>query len=664
MKTPVYLMPFVYTYRIVRFITLFCVHFLKCFFIGVFTTIWTFSSVLFATVTNFVKYFLYGIIYISLLFYEGTGKFFRDFIYGFIVVSFGVFKFFKYFVYGTYYPFVIINDGIRKIEAKNAAKNEEKRNRKKLEKERKQNIERDKRLAREKALEKRVKDRVAKEEKIKADKKAAAEKRKKDREVFINENVKIEKQDFKSKLKQFKVVLKNLPISSKENLKKWYENLSFVKNKKNRYEMQHQELLISFEGEDAEKSAEKIPYEYVVKAPDGKIIKGHYEAFSKVEVHSFLLSEGYEVYSIKTSPWIKLLYGKSGKNNGKFKTKDLIFFLTQLSTYIKSGITLVESLKILSRQYKKRTYRQSIRNVIYELTMGESFSEAMSKQGNAFPRLLVNMIKTSEMTGELPETLDDMANYYTEADKTRKQMVTAMMYPLIILCISLVVIVFIMVYVVPQFTNIYASMDNAEVPEFTLMIVDLSDFLKANGIYLLIGLSLFLIIILYLYKSVKAVRTIIQWILMHIPVIKNVIIYNEVTMFTKTFASLLKHNVFITDSMEILNKVTNNEIYKMIILDTISNLAHGDKLSLAFQNHWAFPLPAYEMLVTGEKTGQLPEMMQKVSDYYQELHKNSVTRIKTFIEPILIVFLTVIVGIIILAVIVPMFNLYQNVQGA
>ena len=100
----------------------------------------------------------------------------------------------------------------------------------------------------------------------------------------------------------------------------------------------------------------------------------------------------------------------------------------------------------------------------------------------------------------------------------------------------------------------------------------------------------------------------------------------------------------------------------MLILDTVSNLAHGEKLSLAFQNHWAFPIPAYEMLVTGEKTGQLPEMMQKVSEYYQELHKNAVTRIKTFVEPILIVFLTVVVGIIVLSIVIPMFSLYQSIQ--
>ena len=166
----------------------------------------------------------------------------------------------------------------------------------------------------------------------------------------------------------------------------------------------------------------------------------------------------------------------------------------------------------------------------------------------------------------------------------------------------------------------------------------------------------------YLYDNIPAFRKALQTFAMKLPVFGNIIIYNEVTMFTKTFSSLLKHNVFITDSMEILNKISNNEVYKEMIIDTISNLAKGEKISLAFKDQWAFPIPAYEMIVTGERTGQLPEMMSKVSTYYQEQHRNSVARIKTFIEPFMIIFLSVGVGFILLAIIIPMFNMYSQIQ--
>ena len=486
-----------------------------------------------------------------------------------------------------------------------------------------------------------------------------AEKKKKENDSYLNENVDISSSPFKEKLNKVWKSILNIPSAIKNK----FNNNDFVKHNRNKKMMEKEALLINFDGEDAEKSDVKLLYEYVAKNKEGQVVKGYFEAFSKVEVHSYLLSEGFEVYSIKTNKWIQFLHGNRSTNYTKIKTKDLIFFLTQLSTYIKAGIPLVDALKILSRQFKKRSYKKIFESVVYDLTTGENFSEALLKQNVAFPRLLINMVKTAEMTGELPEVLDDMARYYTETERTRKQMITALTYPSIVFVFATAVITFIMMFVIPQFVEIYETMDASQIPSFTLAVIAVSDFMKKYIIWILVGIVIAIAIFIYLYKNVKIFRTICQWIAMHIPIIGQTIIYNEVTMFTKTFSSLLSHNVFITDSMEVLNKITNNEIYKMLILDTITNLAKGEKISKAFEGHWAFPVPAYEMLVTGEKTGELAEMMGKVSEYYQDLHKESVTRIKSFIEPILTVFLTAVVGTIILAVIIPMFNMYGAIQS-
>lgn len=487
---------------------------------------------------------------------------------------------------------------------------------------------------------------------------AKVNKKKKLNDSYVNEKVKIEKPSVFGNLNEFFKKLDKLP----QLIKQKFENNDFARNKRNKDMMKREALLINFDGEDAEKSDVKMLFEYVAKNPEGKIVKDYFEAFSKVEVHSFLLSEGFEVYSIKTNKWIQIMHKNSNTNNTKIKIKDLVFFITQLSTYIKAGIPLVDSLKILERQYKNKKYKKIFKAVIYDLTMGENFSEALLKQNVAFPKLLINMIKTAEMTGELPEVLDDMAEYYSDSEKTKKQMVTAMMYPSLVFVFATAVIIFIMVYVVPQFVDIYSTMDASAIPQFTLMVIDVSSFLKNYAVWLIVGIIVFAIIFVYMFKNIKLFRTIVQYIVMKLPIFGQTIIYNEVTMFTKTFASLLSHNVFITESMEVLNKITNNEIYKMIILDTMSNLSKGEKISAAFKDHWAFPVPAYEMLVTGEKTGELPEMMSKVSKYYQELHKEQVTRIKTFMEPALTVFLTVIVGIIIMAIIIPMFGMYSAIQ--
>ena len=485
------------------------------------------------------------------------------------------------------------------------------------------------------------------------------ERKKKENDSYINKDVDISGPGLVVGLKKFGKKFGNIPAAIKNKI----NNNDFVKHSRNQKLIQREALLINFEGEDAVKSDVKLLYEYVAKNQQGQVVKGYFEAFSKVEVHSYLLSEGFEVYSIRTNKWIQFLHGNRSTNYTKIKIKDLIFFLTQLSTYLKAGITLIESLRILAKQFKQKGYKKIFESIIYDLTTGENFSEALLKQNVAFPRLLINMVKTSEMTGELPEVLDDMAEYYTETERTKKQMVTAMMYPTIVFIFATAVITFIMIFVIPQFVEIYETMDASQIPGFTLAVIAVSEFIQNYIIWLLIGVVIAILLFMYLYKNVKIFRTICQWLLMHIPVIGTTVIYNEVTMFTKTFASLLSHNVFITDSMEVLNKITNNEIYKMLILDTIANLAKGEKISTAFEGHWAFPIPAYEMLVTGEKTGELAEMMGKVSTYYQHLHKESVTRIKSFIEPILTVFLTAVVGVIILAVIIPMFSMYGSIQS-
>ena len=456
--------------------------------------------------------------------------------------------------------------------------------------------------------------------------------------------------------------LGNLILSIPRKIKRKLENNSFIKNAKHKKDINREVLVIDFNGEDAKRSDTKQTYQYEIKTPEGKYVTGYFDAYSKVEVHSFLLSEGNTVYSIKTDKWIRFLHGTATKKTTKIKTKDLIFLLAQLSTYLKAGIPLVDSVKILKKQFKNPNYQKILRGVIYDLSTGKSFSEALTKQENAFPKLLINMIKTSEMTGELPETLDDMESYYTETEATRKAMVSAMMYPTIIFIIAIGVGLFIMLYVVPKFVDIYNSMDNAEIPAITKFVLGLSNFLSNYAIWLGIGSIALIILLAYLYNRIPTFKLGVQWLGMHLPVFGNVIIYNEVTMFTKTFSSLLAHNVFITDSMDILNKVTNNEIYRIMINEAISNIAKGGKISEAFKDQWSFPIPAYEMIVTGEKTGQLPEMMSKVSTYYQDLHKNSVSRIKTFIEPVMIIMLTVMVGVIVLSIVVPMFNMYGAIQ--
>ena len=412
--------------------------------------------------------------------------------------------------------------------------------------------------------------------------------------------------------------------------------------------------------QDAIKNTKNIRYRYKARDKVGNIIEGKLDALSKVDVHSFLLNQGLDVLDIVEDEVFNKL-GLVQLTTRQMKDKDLNFFLTQLSTYIKAGIPLIDSINILSKQAKDKAVKNLYNRLVFELTSGVTFSEALNKQGPVFPKLLINMVKTSELTGNLTGVLDDMADYYKTSDENRKQIISAMTYPAVIFVVAIVVLVYIILYVVPSFTDMYSQM-GSELPVITQVIMSVSDFLALNLLYVILVIVAIFVILVIMYKNVTKFRQTVQWGLMHFPVVKNIIIYNEIIMFTKTFASLINYDVFITDSMEILGKITTNEIFKGLIKDSVINLSNGNGVSAAFKDHWAFPPIAYEMLLTGERTGRLGNMMEKVSIYYGNEQKNLIAQLKSLIEPIMIIFLAVVVGIVLLAVIVPMFNMYDTIM--
>lgn len=411
-------------------------------------------------------------------------------------------------------------------------------------------------------------------------------------------------------------------------------------------------------GENSNRKVERplTAYRYTIINGVGKKENGTFDAESADEVRAFLTSLDYQILEVKERSKMDFDIGTS-----KFNASDLSFSLTQLSTYLKAGIPLADSVRILAKQSKKPGIKKSFFQLVYQLLKGENLSDAMDMQGKVYPKLLINMVKTAEMTGDLPSILDDMAEYYTSMDQTRKQMKSAMTYPIVVLSIAFGVLIFMLTYLVPQFSSMFEE-NGAQLPALTLAIMGISDFIKNYWYLLIIGIVAFVFTFIQIFKKNQKFRETVQTILMHLPVIKDIIIYNEIANFTKTFASLLNHGVFITDSMEILSKITNNEVMKRIIGNTLENLGKGDTISSAFRGEWAIPVVAYEMIVTGETTGQLGQMMEKVATHFQMLHKNVIDQMKSLVEPFLICFLAVVVGIILLSIIQPMFSIYSQIK--
>ncbi len=444
-------------------------------------------------------------------------------------------------------------------------------------------------------------------------------------------------------------------------IKDRYESIPYVKQKKQEYESSLKPIVIDENSTDGVKSAEKVMYHYVARDKNGNLVKAYFPAYSKLDVYSYLTDEKMTVYEIDTNKNTTFLHSNVSVFKTKMAIKDLVFWLTQLSTYIKTGIPLTDAVRVLAEQDRRRKYKSLYKSLIFELTTGQTFSEALRRQGGAFPPLLINMIKSSEMIGEVEKTLDDMAAYYQEQEDTKRAIIGAMAYPCVVMVFAIIIVIFMLTYIVPQFVAVYESM-NAPINSITQICLDLSAFIQ-NYYIAIIGVILGSVILFYyLYKRVKAFRIMVQRLLMHMPVVGKLIVAKELNLFSRTFASLQKNNVLLTDSIDILAKITNNEIYRDLMLRTINNLIKGNKMSDTFSNHWAIPEIASFMIQTGESTGELAEMLDKVADYYQKEQRNTVNSIKTFIEPIMIISLAVVVGFIMIAILVPMFDVYSTVK--
>lgn len=576
----------------------------------------------------------------------------------------GIVKFFELIFKSnnkTVIPELKDNSNVKVVKGVRSAYSQSKEEKQKLDPDKLKEIKDKNTLKRQKEFERLVKKareeeakRIKEQEKLRIEReKKEAERKKRELELKKRE----EQMEAKRLAREEALKSKGEPVTFSDKIKAIYKKLTF--NKKEVLELEAKKAVLDEQFKDKKNNASRfekpLVFNYIAKNAKGEMEKGSIEALSRVDVHSFLLAEGYEVYEITAA---KASFDLFGSGNYRIKKNRLIFYLSQLSAYLKSGIALAEAVKILEEQAKNKHEKKLWKAVYYDLSMGDVLSLAMEKRKDSFPKLLINMIKTAEMTGNLPETLDDMVDYYTESENTKRQMKSAMLYPAVVTVFAIIVVTFILMWVVPQFVDIYADL-GSDIPAITKFVIKISDFLKNYLIYILLAIIVLILIYLYMFKNIKAFRKTMQEFMMHLPVFGKIIIYNEVTIFTKTFANLINHNVFITDSIDVLSKITDNEIYKKLIFDTAKNLTKGDTISKAFKDHWAFPNIAYQMLLTGEKTGRLGPMMEKVSEYFQEQHRNIINQMKTLIEPVLIVTLAVVVGGILLAVIIPMYSMYD-----
>jgi len=402
-----------------------------------------------------------------------------------------------------------------------------------------------------------------------------------------------------------------------------------------------------------------ITFSYQARDMSGKIVSGIQDALNEDNAVTSLMSRGLMVLSLQQ----KAAASKSRKKTWSVKETDLVLFTRQLSTMIEAGISLVQALTALYDQCDPKR-QKSLRHIISDVTTrvqgGETFNESIAKHPRVFDRLFVSMVKAGEHGGLLAEILDRLAGFLEASARLRKKIKSAMTYPVIVICIAMAITTFLIVKVVPIFGEIFQDF-GSKLPAPTQFLIDVSDFMRGEWYFLLGGIGAIFFGIRTFLRSTRGKQLWDRWKL-KLPVFGPLIHKICMSRFARTFAQLIRSGVPILEVLDIVGGASGNHVVEMSIKGVSADVEKGDNLSVALSKKTIFPPMMLRMVAAGEATGKIDTMLEKMADFWDEEIEAMLDALTSLIEPLLIVFLGVIVGGIVIAMFLPIFKLNEVVS--
>ncbi|MDQ3517159.1 MAG: type II secretion system F family protein [Gemmatimonadota bacterium] len=357
---------------------------------------------------------------------------------------------------------------------------------------------------------------------------------------------------------------------------------------------------------------------------------------------------------------VKIDEEQKKKSGGKIKMKDIVIFTRQFSTMINSGLPLVQALDILSKQSESKALQEVTRQVVYDVESGHTVADALGKHPKAFSELYVNMVAAGEAGGILDTILMRLATFMEKNDALVGKVKSAMMYPGVIMSVAAIAIVVLLIFVIPVFETMFASVSMA-LPLPTRIVIGASKFLQAYWWAVGAGLWAF-VFALRRYYATSSGKLMIDKLLLKVPVLGDLIRKSSVSRFTRTLGTLISSGVSILDGLEITAKTAGNRVIHDAIMESRASIAGGDTISAPLQRSQVFPPMVISMISVGEQTGGLDEMLSKIADFYDTEVDTAVSAVLSLLEPVMIVFLGVIVGGMVVAMYLPIFDMINAVQ--
>jgi type IV pilus assembly protein PilC len=388
----------------------------------------------------------------------------------------------------------------------------------------------------------------------------------------------------------------------------------------------------------------------------GREIRNSVEALSEQAAIAALLGRNLLVVEIREK-----LAKRGQTRGGKVSLNDLVVFTRQLATMIDAGIAIVQSLQALAEQTPNKVMRDTVHDVCSRVESGESFSEALQRHPKAFNKLYFSMVAAGEKGGLLAEILARLATYLENSERLRKKVKTALMYPIAVSVVAVVITIFLLVRVIPTFKEIYSGF-GAKLPGPTNVMIEISDIVRHDLIYLIVATAAAVWGWLYFIKTPKGREF---WDSQRIKLPIFGVIAHKICLarFTRTLSSLIRSGVPILEVLQIVSQTVGNVVMEKAVKGAAQDIERGEGISHALGKYPVFPSMIIRMLSAGEQTGQIDTMLERVSNFLDEEIETTLSGLMSLIEPLLIVFLGIVIGGMVVCMFLPIFNLANIVNG-
>lgn len=403
-------------------------------------------------------------------------------------------------------------------------------------------------------------------------------------------------------------------------------------------------------------------YKYTARNSSGAKKTGTITADNRPNAMTALQSRGLQVDALTEAGGLFGLGSSAPKLNKRVKTVDLLVFTRQLSTIVGAGLPLLQGLDILAEQSEDPSFAAIIQNVAQDVEAGETFSDALRKYPKAYPDLYVSMVRAGEAGGDLDGVLIQLADYLEATEELKRRIKSAMTYPIVAFSMIILIAAGLIVWVVPQFAEIFNSFGRA-LPTPTQILINVSDFLRTPIAWLVIvAVIVGIVAFLRVYRRTTSGRYNLDALKLRLPVFGKLLSKVSISRVTRTLSTLTRSGVPILQALEIVERTAGNEVYAKAVHDAGDSVRNGETLADPLARSEVFPAMVTRMIAVGEKTGALEQMLMKISDFYDSEVRATVDSLTSIIEPMLIGMMGVVVGGIVVALFMPILQLSSLVQ--